>query len=68
MIHIKTIYRVEPYAPNGSNQTVKLVFVAFPLVGTESSTICLDRVKPDGKIGICCFSAKHVAFSRKSKN
>ena len=27
-----------------------------------------DRVKPDYKIGICCFSAKHAALRRKSKD
>jgi hypothetical protein len=25
------------------------------------------RVKPDNKISICCFSAKHAALRRKSK-
>ena len=25
------------------------------------------RVKPDYKIGICCFSAKHTALRRKNK-
>jgi len=25
-------------------------------------------VKPDFKIGICCFSAKHAALRRKSKD
>ena len=27
-----------------------------------------SRVKPDYKIGICCFSAKHAALRRKSKD
>ena len=27
-----------------------------------------DRVQPDYKIGICCFSAKHVALNKKSKD
>ena len=27
-----------------------------------------DRVKPDYKIGICCFSPRHAAFRRKSKD
>jgi hypothetical protein len=27
-----------------------------------------DRVKPDYEIGICCFSAKHTALRRKSKD
>jgi hypothetical protein len=26
------------------------------------------RVKPNIKIGICCFSAKHAALTRKSKD
>jgi len=28
----------------------------------------VDRVQPDYKIGICCFSAKHAALRRKSKD
>jgi hypothetical protein len=27
-----------------------------------------DQVKPDYKIGICCFSDKHAALRRKSKD
>jgi hypothetical protein len=27
-----------------------------------------DRIKPKSKIGICCFSIKHAALKRKSKD
>ena len=27
-----------------------------------------DRIKPKSKIGICCFSTKHAALRRKSKD
>ena len=35
------------------------------MVSVLTSSV-VDRVQPDYKIGICCFSTKHAALRRKS--
>jgi hypothetical protein len=37
------------------------------MVSVLTSSV-VDRVQPDYKIGICCFSTKHAALRRKSKD